>query len=118
MLSHGCVLGWFPPVLLLLVSDETPLITGPLTTEQLSWLGSVNCIGGLFGSFTFGFFTSLMGCKRAMLFLTLPSISFWLLVYFGTSYYYILFARFFVGWTGAGIQSTVVLFVAEIADNK
>lgn len=43
---------------------------------------------------------------------------FWFLVYFGDTYYYIFIARFAAGLTGGGIQTTIVLFVSEIANDK
>lgn len=38
-------LGWIAPATPLLLSHETPLETGPMTNEQLSWIGSINAIG-------------------------------------------------------------------------
>lgn len=117
MFSHGCILGWVSPALLLLTSDETPLKSGPITSEQLSLIGSVTNIGALFGTLTFGCFTSFLGCKRAMAFLGIPALCFWLAIMYGDSVYYIICARFLVGWTGGGTLS-ITVFVAEIADDK
>ncbi|XP_055299426.1 uncharacterized protein LOC129567002 [Sitodiplosis mosellana] len=117
MLGHGAVVSWFSPSLPILLSEETPLISGPLNNEQLSWLGSINNLGALGGVLTFGFITTFLGCKRAMSFLALPSIAFWLLIFFGNTYYHLLFARFFAGWTGGGIQTTIILFVSEISND-
>lgn len=111
-------MGWVAPALILLTTDETPLKTGPITLEQLSWIGSVNCIGGIIGTFTFGFFTNFMGCKRAMAFLAVPAGCYWLTIMYGNSVNYIIFARFLGGWAGGGIFSIAVLYVAEIADDK
>lgn len=97
-MSHGCMNGWISPATPYLLSDESPLKTGPLTNEQLSWIGSMAALGGVIGTFTFGFIIVYFGCKRAMLFLTIPSITFWILIYFGDTYYHILIARFFNGW--------------------
>lgn len=118
MFSHGCILGWVAPALMLLRSDETPLTSGPITLEQLSWIGSMHCIGAMFGTFTFGFFTSFMGCKRVMAFLGIPAVCYWLTIIYGDSVNFIIFARFLAGWTGGGIFSITVLYVADIADNK
>lgn len=119
MLGHGCVVGWFSPALPSFLSTETPLITsGPLTDTEVSWIGSITSVGAMCGSLTFGFFTTLFGCKRTMIFLALPTTIFWILVYFGDSYYYILIARYFTGYTGGGIQTTIVLFISEISNNK
>lgn len=118
MFSHGCILGWVSTALLLLTSEDTPLKSGPVTLEQLSWIGSMHCIGAMFGTFTFGCFTSFMGCKRTMAFLGIPAICYWLTIMYGHSVHYIIFARFLAGWTGGGIFSITVLYVAEIADDK
>lgn len=118
MFSHGCILGWVSPALLLLRSDETPLKTGPITLEQMSWIGSMNNIGAMFGTFTFGYFTSVVGCKRAMTFLGIPAVCYWLTIMYGDSVQYIIFARFLAGWTGGGIFSISVLYVSDIADDK
>lgn len=118
MFSHGCIIGWVAPALMLLTSDETPLEAGKITLEQLSWIGSMNCVGAIFGTFTFGCFTSFMGCKRAMVFLGIPATVYWLIIMYGDSVNYIIFARFMAGWTGGGIFSITILYVAEIADDK
>lgn len=46
MFGHGTIVGWMAPALLKLTSESTPLLSDPLTNEQVSWIGSVNCIGG------------------------------------------------------------------------
>lgn len=97
-----CIIGWFSPALPKLLSDDTPLETGPLSSVQVSWVGSITNIGALCGSLTFGFFTTVLGCKRAMVFLAIPSILYWILIHFGTAYYHLLLARFFTGWTNGG----------------
>lgn len=112
------MIGWVAPALLLLTSDDTPLKTGPVTLEQMSWIGSMNCIGAMFGTFTFGYFTSFVGCKRAMTFLGIPAMFYWLTIMFGDTVYMIIFARFLAGWTGGGVLSITVLFVSDVADDK
>lgn len=120
--------------------------------DEISWASffmrsfSVDsALAGIVGTFLFGIFMTIFGCKRAMLLLSLPCLAFWLLVYFGNTYYHILIGRFFQGITGGnsknnhsiqwgyfwlnqirfffffivgGIQSSIVLYVSEIADNK
>lgn len=94
------VTGWSSPALAKLTSDDTPLLSGILTNEESSWIGSINCIGGLCGSLLFGYVASLVGYKRAMLILTFPSVAFWLLIYFANVYYDIVFERFISGCAG------------------
>lgn len=118
MFSHGCILGWVAPALMLLTSDDTPLASGPLTLEELSWIGSMHCIGAIFGTFAFGSLTGFVGCKRAMGLLGIPAISYWVLIVFGNSVNWIIVARFVAGATGGGIFSITVLYIAEIADDR
>ncbi|XP_055295134.1 facilitated trehalose transporter Tret1-like [Sitodiplosis mosellana] len=118
MLGHGCIMGWVSPAIPRLTSDHTPLSSGPLSNEQVSWIGSINCIGALIGALSFGYITNLMGSKRSILFLTLPSIVFWLLIEFGNTYYHILIARFVGGWAGGGMQTSLILYVSEIANDN
>lgn len=117
-LCHGNMIGWISPALPLLLSDETPLTTGPLTTSQLGSIGGMSAFGGIIGNFIFGFITVFLGCKRAMLLLTLPTVIFWILIYIGDTFYHILFARLANGITGGGVQIIVILYITEIANNE
>lgn len=97
------VMGWVSPTISILLSDDTPLTSGPLNSDELSWISSITNIGAFCGILTFGILNSSLGCKRTMLFLGFPSASFWILIYFGKTYYHVLVARFFAGWTGGGM---------------
>lgn len=102
-----------------LVSKENPpLASGPLTSEQISWVGSLNCIAAIIGSATFGYFTPLIGSKRSLIVLASPLVAFWLIIYFSQTYYHVLIARFIGGWTASGIQGGTILFVSEIANDE
>lgn len=85
--------------------------------EQLSWLGSINIMGAIFASFTFGFIISFLGCKRAINLLFLPPTVFYLLIYFGDTYSAILFARFMMGVSGGGMQTTLIIYITDISSN-
>lgn len=73
-MGYGVGMGWLTTALPLLQSDDTPLETGPITTEQLSWAGSIISIGGLLGNFSFGYLTSLIGSRNAVLILGVPQM--------------------------------------------
>lgn len=111
-------MGWISPSISILLSDDTPLTSGPISYIELSWLGSISNIGSLFGIFAFGGINLLLGCKRTILLLGIPSTLFWILIYFGETYYHVLIARFFAGLTGSGIQICLVLYIAEIANDS
>lgn len=59
-----------------------------------------------------------MGCKRSTLALTIPSIIFWLLIYFGHNFYFILLANFCGGLVSGGSAATIMLYISEIANDK
>lgn len=99
-------MGWISPSINILLSDVTPLTTGPLTYEQLAWIGSINNIGAFCGIITFGGITMRLGCKRCILLLGVPSVVYWILILIGQTYNQVLFARFLAGLYG-GIGSNV-----------
>lgn len=96
-MSHGTMIGWLSPATDILMSYETPLQTGPINKEQLSWLASINLLGGIFGTFTFGFIVLCLGCKNTIHTIALAPILFYALIYFGETINDILIARFVMG---------------------
>lgn len=59
----------------------------------------------------------MFGSKRSLIVLTIPLVAFWLLIYYGQTYYHVLIARFIGGWTASGVQGGTILFVSEIAND-
>uniref|UniRef100_A0A8D8IHU6 Facilitated trehalose transporter Tret1 n=2 Tax=Culex pipiens TaxID=7175 RepID=A0A8D8IHU6_CULPI len=116
--AHGAALGWVSPFLPLLQSEDSPLETGPVTVEQGSWIGSILCLGGLFGAIVYGYLTEKIGVKKSIASLCISNMSFWTIVYFGTSVYHLYLARFLAGVTGGGVIVTFPLFIADISDSK
>lgn len=105
------------PALAKLTSNSTHLESGTLTSEQVSWIGSINCVGALVGSLSFGYIITSLGCKRSILLTAIPSIVYWLLISYGNSYDSILTARFIGGWASGGMGSAIILYVSEIAND-
>lgn len=71
-ISYGGLIGWLSPSLLILISDHTPIVTGPINTQQASWLGSISYLGGFFGTFLFLVIIKLLGRKVAFCILAVP----------------------------------------------
>lgn len=88
VIGYGCGLGWFSPALPLLLSSDTPLVSGPLTKEQLSWSGSIVSIGSLAGNLLFGYFSVRIGTKRSLLVLFIPQLVFEIYIYERISYFF------------------------------
>lgn len=118
LLGYGTATGWLSPALSVLRTEDTPLKTGPLTNDNLSWLGGISSLGSIVGTFIFGFLASYIGCKRAMSYLGIPSISFWIFVFYGDTLYQLLIGRFVMGFTAGGIQSGVIIYISKISNDK
>lgn len=118
MLGHGTVIGWLSPVTPLLLSKETPLESGPLTPAQLSWIGSLTVFGGLLGPIVFGYITSCIGSKRTLFLLTIPTMTFWIIVFNTNTFEWLVVGLFIAGLTGSSTLTSVVLFVSDIANDK
>lgn len=117
-ISHGCILGWVSPSIPLLRSEASPLDTGPITTEEASWVGSCISVGGVIGNLFFMLLANKIGRKKTMLCLALPQIAFWLLIFFGKQVYMLYLARICSGIAGGGIFVTITLFIADVAEDR
>lgn len=74
IVSFGTSCGWPSFSFLILESKETPLKSGPLTTEELSWIVSIFCFGGIVGNFLFGWLVNKFGRKQMLCILAVPQI--------------------------------------------
>lgn len=74
MLSFGCTIGWVSPALPLLQSPDTPLSSGPMTTEQISWTGSTLSVGALVGNILYGYLMVRYGSKMVLMSLAVPQL--------------------------------------------
>lgn len=115
-LIYGTSVGWTAPNIILFQSEKSPV--GKLTTDELSPIPALLCVGGVIGTIIFGWATDKMGRKNILLFLALPEIVAFVLVLVGDHVYYIYAFRFLAGMFGGGFLVVVPIFVSEIADPK
>lgn len=113
---HGAATGWLSPSVLVLQSEETHLTSGPISMEELSWIGALLSLGGIAGNFFFSVVAGRYGRKFALIVLALPNLTFWTLLMFSKVVAHLYLARFFAGITGGGLFVVLPVFVAEIAD--
>lgn len=73
-MAYGTVCGWPSANFPVLLSNETPLASGPMTMDQISWVGSFMSIGSLFGNVFFGWMSERFGRKNSLLFSAIPQI--------------------------------------------
>lgn len=52
--AYGSTSGWTSSAMIVLSGDDTPLDSGPLTTENKGWIASGIGIGGFFANLFFG----------------------------------------------------------------
>lgn len=135
-MSYGATCGWPSAAYSVLQSNETPLVSGRMSVEELSWMVSIMCIGGFFGNIFFGCIADRWGRKLPLLGIAMPmtvsltihSCNFstnhlilqisWCLIIFATNSYHLHVARVLSGFSAGGIFIFIPLFVAEIAEDS
>lgn len=115
MIANGLVLGWPVQFLPKLQSKDTPLASGPIDREEISWIVGISCAGSLLSLICNGFIISIIGSKRILLCCTIPIIIFWLLIRFATDFYWILSARVISGCTSSIIYLGLILYSGIIS---
>uniref|UniRef100_U5EHE2 Putative phagocytosis n=1 Tax=Corethrella appendiculata TaxID=1370023 RepID=U5EHE2_9DIPT len=117
-LSFGLIIGWTSPSMSTLLSDETPIVSGPLTIDQISWIGSLTHVGVMIGDIMAGVLLLKVGKKLIILLFIMPHVVFCLSIYFATEVYQLYIAKICGGITGGGSLTVIPLFTSDIADKK
>lgn len=116
-LSHGCAIGFVSPFLPYLRSHDSHLAGGPVTSENVSWIGSLLAVGGFFGAIIYGKISQKFGQKVTLISLVVPHLLFWCLVLASTEVHHLYIARILAGLTGGGTIRTIPLYISEISEN-
>lgn len=58
----------------LLQSDESPLDSGALTIDEMSWIGAVVSIGALVGNFFCGYIVTIIGSRHTIFMIGFPQL--------------------------------------------
>ncbi|KAJ6649315.1 Facilitated trehalose transporter Tret1 [Pseudolycoriella hygida] len=116
---YGASAAWPSSSFLLLESVESsPLCSGALTKNEMSWIASILCIGGFIGTILSGILADFIGRKYVLCFQGIPSILSWILIYYAENPIYLYVSRFLSGLACGGAFILVPLFVSEIAENS
>lgn len=73
-ISYGGFSGWPSASFLELQSKDSPLETGPMSSSDVGWVGSIICVGGVLGTIFYSWFADSYGRKKCMLLVALPSL--------------------------------------------
>lgn len=118
ILSYCIAVGWSSPNELRLRSENSPLISGPLTIHQWSWIVSIYSIGGALSLIVFGWISEQIGRKRSIHLIGIPLIASWILLACGTDVIYLYISRFLVGCSGGALLFLLPIYIAEISENR
>lgn len=59
----GCIAGWPSAAVLILKSENSPLPSGPITDEEISWIYALPPVGAVTANFLYGSICSKYGRK-------------------------------------------------------
>lgn len=68
----GVVIGFSGPNLELFKSDDTPLSSGKITTDEESWISSLTAFGTIGFTFVYGWISEKLGRKMSILLIGVP----------------------------------------------
>lgn len=117
-LGFGMILAWASPMLPLLMSDKTPLPSGPITSDDSANSGALFCGGASVCTILFGFLADRYGRKIGGYISVALLLIAWIITILATSVWHILLARLIAGFFSGGVWFVIPLFVTEITDHK
>ncbi|XP_037034690.1 facilitated trehalose transporter Tret1-like [Bradysia coprophila] len=110
--------GWLSPSLQTLQSEDSPLNSGPITTQQTMLLGILSSIGGLIGTIIFSSLSHYLGRINSIRLIAFPSLIFVIILITSNSIEVILIGRLIDGLTMGGMFVCIPLYITEISDSR
>ncbi|XP_062704726.1 facilitated trehalose transporter Tret1-2 homolog [Aedes albopictus] len=117
-ISYGSSSGWMSPSIPILQSENSPLPSGPISTEEGAWIGATLCLGGVVGNIVSGWMADRYGRKWTAYIAVIPQIVSWILVIVADNVYYLIAMRFLSGFGGGVCYMINPMFIAEIAEDR
>ncbi|KAG8248445.1 hypothetical protein J6590_040918 [Homalodisca vitripennis] len=115
--TSGSVTGWMSPMQPLLMSPDPPVGTDPMTEDNIAWLGSINFVGTVLGSFFWGIVADSWGRKKTACLVAIPFILHWILTMVAKNFYWLIVARLIAGIGNNGAVASVPAFISEMAQD-
>lgn len=77
----------------LLTSDDTPLPSGKMTMDEVSWVVSLLSVGAIFSNVVFGFVANHFGRKISLFLIGIPMIVSWIITWCAPNQFYLYVSR-------------------------
>ncbi|XP_023934336.1 facilitated trehalose transporter Tret1-2 homolog [Bicyclus anynana] len=125
--SISCALGntltgllyvWPSYTLHLYTSEDTNLLTRPMTDLESSLVGSLPSLGAMLGTAVVGWIMSIFGRQKTALVLAAPLLISWVMIDFTKSSIVILIARFIAGASGCAFLVHSPIYISEVAEES
>ncbi|CAO1407792.1 unnamed protein product [Diamesa hyperborea] len=115
-LAVGASIGWLSPFVSLLQSENSPV--EQVSSEQVSWIGGLFCVGALVGTFVYGWLSETIGRFWTSILLAFPQIGWWMSIIVGSTIEHLFIGRFLAGLSAGGVFVLIPLYVAEISEDR
>lgn len=102
----------------LLESASPPVGNSQVSREEISWLGSINFIGAIAGTFLWGNLSDCAGRRSTALAVALPFTLGWAVLLLADRIHWLYVGRFIIGLACSGVIINAPLFVTEIAEDR
>lgn len=117
-IAYGFVVGWPSATMPILSSAESPLPSGPLTTQEVSLVNSIMALGGMVGAVIFGWVSDRFGRKWPLVVGMIPQAIAFVLIATAQNTMFLYCSRFLSGLSGGALFVLAPIYVSEISENR
>ncbi|XP_050453617.1 facilitated trehalose transporter Tret1-like [Cataglyphis hispanica] len=111
LLAFGSTLGFSTILIPALQREDTDI---KVTTEELTWISSLNLFLVPIGCLASGPLSQYLGRKRTMMLTNIPFVIAWLIFYYSSNPTMLFTALAITGLTGGLLEAPVLTYVAEV----
>lgn len=115
---EGLSISWSAPYVPLLMTHETPLESGPMTENEVSWIVALSSCGGVISTIICGLLLETIGRKYTLILAGIPCSIGWLCILLAKEGFLLGFGRILTGCAGSLAFMSVPVFVSEITDDQ
>ncbi|XP_029179060.1 facilitated trehalose transporter Tret1-like isoform X2 [Nylanderia fulva] len=115
LLTFGSTLGFVTILIPALEKEDSDI---KVTTEELTWISSLNLFLVPIGCLVSGPLSQYLGRKRTMMLTNIPFVIAWLIYYYASNPGMLFAALAMTGLTGGFLEAPVLTYVAEVCQPK